>query len=444
MASLWVEDKKHNDSVGMVPTLPDLIAIWRKTIRLMLRSAVAIALARILLGCLKALGKAKISRRALDIALDDALSLNPPKWAIVAAAVSSYHGVQGTLSFLLHNVMRRLLGDVVARRIINGLAGGITSFGFMAMNITTRTEIGLYAAMRAAHGVLSAHAWPRLPPALKGFQHWDVATMCLASCQILYNLMFEGTCNSLQYQTFCVRCTMTNPKVLASVAGLQREVIVPEAVEYAWKHKLPLLPASDLKQSCNFTHYGMTCGANMLDWYKRHLTLFSLPLYVPLKLTTTFLLGYKKAFRRPLTSLAKALSSSMWSSLFLTMYCGFPYGIICAFANMNLRWPAAAGIVSGICGGLMTFLEPKPRRIDLALYSMMQAVRGAVLLLVRRGWIRRPNRHHITLMSFLSMAAMFYQFEEEPEELHPNVVKTLAWLSGRSVAYNRELEAERK
>jgi hypothetical protein len=416
---------------GVVPKPTNRAAllrrIWQKTLRKMIRSALYAALARLLFGFLKSIVKGGLSKKMLQLVKGELLSANPWKWAVLVGSLSSYRGVQQMIELILPTVSHPM--SCIA-------AAAVSTLGFFSMNIETRTELALYAAVRAGHGLLVSSVLPRLPPRYQKFQHWDVVTMCLTSIQVAYCLMFENACFEPTYLHFLQRCTTTDVRVLSTVSNLQRQIIAPESISYGLEKGLPLLTYADrhdLKKGCDYLHHGLTCGAATVQYLVRSLTTVTFPLYGSLKLTSILLFGYKRLLRSPLSTLGRALVSVTRSAVFMTLLGCPPFSFICVFANLGIHSPAGIAITSGSLAGLSLLVEGDDRRLDLVLYCSMQTLRATVNLLVRRGWIHRPNRHHITLLTMSAFAALFYQYDIDAESQNPNVKKALAWITAEKV-----------
>lgn len=396
------------------------IKLWRRTLRTMLRSASYAFIARLLFGVMKSVLRHGMKLGKLLPAVGrEVTDGDPMKWALLVGSLSSYRGVRVTLEKWLP--IPPWLAAVVA--------GATSTLGTFAMNLQTRTELALYLLIRAAHGLLCTYVHPRLPSVMQQFTHWDVVAMTLSASQILWGAFFSPDCHSAKYQDFLVRCTMFDPRVVNGVGGLYKGQITPAAVDFLWERKLPL-PRSptDVEHGCVLLHPGKTCNEALLHFLKDHFLRFSLPLYVPLKIVTTTLFGMKKLIKQPLPTLGKMVTQSVTSSMFLTLYCAGPCRVICAFNQFHIVSPRGIGLFAGLLAGPATLLEPKNRRMDLALFCSMHALRNAYLSLVNRTIMPRPNRHWLTVMLAASTAALFALYDYHPEVTHPNVRGTLSWL----------------
>lgn len=392
--------------------------VWRHTVRAMLRSAVYAALARWGFGIIKSIVKAGIGKRFLAAAAAEVFSTNPLKWAVVAGGLSSFRGIQQTLE--------RLLG--LPHGVSGFTAGALASLSVLVMNVQTRTELSLYLGARAAHGACTSLLLPNLPEKLRDFEHWDVVTMSLCAWQILYGLMFMPHCHQPSYQAFLYRCTLVDPRVVESVAGMHRNHMIPNLVAVCAERKLPV-PALCTATSCMLFHPNQnSCGRFLGGWFLQHLTRLTLPLYLPLKVTTTLLFSRQKVLVSPLPTLQKIVVSAVRSAVFLTAYCASPVGFMCVFSKAGIRSPWLLACAGGLLPGVATLIEPKSRRLDLALYCVMHAFRCAVLTLVARGHLRRPTRHHVTALLMAAVGFLHHQYDTEPHGMHPNMRSAVAWL----------------
>ena len=186
----------------------------------------------------------------------------------------------------------------------------------------------------------------------------------------------------------------------------------------------------DGRTICQFVHPGWrSCNVYIMYYILRHLLTRSLPLYAPLKFLSMCLFSWKSVRRAPLAAVTKAVKSTFNSALFLTMYCAGPFRFQCLLGNSRLRgdWFVALSLLSS---GVPTLLEFKSRRLDLALYCSMHALRGFILLLSRRAWFARPSHVFRLVVFLLSFGYIFHQYDHAPDSLHANLRKSLNWVVG--------------
>ena len=408
---------RRNSGSNKLSTRNPIHVLWGRLPR-PLRNAILAALARLAFGFGKALLKVGKHRAGLGAALlHELLSVNPLKWAALIGSLSSFRHVQ------------RVVGAVVPARFSAFPAGVLCSLGVLVMNRATRTELSLYLAVRAIHCLLVAYVWPRLPALLRSFEHYDTLTMMLAGGQIIYSHVMEPDTHSAFYRAFLLSCAQQKSENPACICAAYRGHVVPQMVKYCMRRGLPLPTHPPSRSVCQFVHpQTITCNERLLYWTVSHLFQFSLPLYAPLKILTTCLFSWRTVREDPLSAAYKAIKSTISSSLFLTLYCALPFRAMCWFGNHNVHNEAIIASTFGFLCGLPTLLEPKSRRIDLALYCSMHALRAAVLLLVKRGWFARPGHVFRLVVFLLSFGYIFHQYDHAPESLHRNVRKSLNWM----------------
>ena len=387
------------------------------TARIMLRNALYAALLRLAIGVLKVFMRGSFANIANRLS-NELLTWNPVKWAVLTAGISSYRGIEYAF---------KSVG--VPSSAASFLSGAVASLSLLVMNVKTRTELSLYLFVRAAHCFALTTILPRMPEPIRDFEHYDVLTMCVTAGNILYCLMFMPHCHDPGYASFLVSSTMTDKRVMAANAGVYRGHFTPELVEYALEKNIPMpTDPNHMAPLCRYYHDGRTCNENYFYFIRKHLTTFSIPLYLPLKLGTTVVLKWHKLVAKPVETTWSATKSSLSSSLFLTLYCAGPFRAICAFQKYNIQKPWGLAVAAGLLAGLPTFLEPKPRRLDLALYCVMQSLRSFSNLLWYRGFIDKPNRQDVFWLHVISGGYLFYMFDRERESLHSSVTTALCML----------------
>lgn len=344
------------------------------------------------------------------------MSLDPLKWAAVVAGLSSYRLLQKNF-------------DKYTGSASHGLAGVACTLPVIVMNTSTRTELALYAFIRALHCATMTYVFPTLPQTLQNFNHYDTVAMMVASTEILYSYMFFPKSHVASYQAFLLRATIADRGVLSATAGVHRNVLVPELVEESIKHKLPI-PSIESHTShlCNLYHQGESCNRYTLSFLWKHLTTISLPLYLPLKTITTIVFKPKALLTNPVGTIAKISASALKSSAFLSLYCLAAMRTICFYAVRDVRSPFLLCTLGGITSGAATLLEDKPRRQDLAIYCMMQALRSTIYLLNRRGLFSLPSTKQLTFTYVVSMGFLFYIYDRFPATLHPTMKKMFTTL----------------
>lgn len=184
-----------------------------------------------------------------------------------------------------------------------------------------------------------------------------------------------------------------------------------------------------LSDLCNYTHPQVSsCGVNYIQYLIKHITTVSIPLYLPLKVMATLVFNMKKLKKDPIAVIVKVTKGILSSSVFLTLYASVPVGSVCLFSNAGISYPPPLFAWSGFFSGLPTFLEPKGRRLDLALYCSVQTLRSWTRILHVRGYIPRPTSSWIFALQTLAVGMVLYQYDNHADILHTNLKGTLAWL----------------
>ena len=107
----------------------------------------------------------------------------------------------------------------------------------------------------------------------------------------------------------------------------------------------------------------------------------SVPVYVPVYLTSTLLFSASRLLTRPLPQLQRVAKGIAVSSLFLTTYTAIGVSMLPVLRWLGLRYsvvgPSLAPLavsVAGMIAGFSVLLEKKSRRIELALFVFQKAI----------------------------------------------------------------------
>ena len=236
---------------------------------------------------------------------------------------------------------------------------------------------------------------------------------------------------------------MTDTKVLAATAAAHRCTPCPEGIEYAIRKSVAFDPQiADPCKVCDLYHPGRTCTANSASFIFNHFVKVTFPLYLPLKVISTAALHGKKFASDPVSTIVKCVMSSAKSATFLTVYCAAAMRIICVFAQLGIRSDVGIAVVVGCVSGATTLIEDKPRRLDLAIYCLMQSIRSTILLMYHKGYCSLPRRSSQVVMYLACVAYLFATFARNPSGAHPTVAKMFTFLSGENTKPNAKLPKE--
>ncbi|EPY28289.1 hypothetical protein STCU_05190 [Strigomonas culicis] len=397
----------------------------RHTLRIALRNGLYAAIGRILIGILKQLAKKGLSRAFLQRVRGEVLSLDPIKWAFVFGGFSCYR--------LCVQLLTRLADALrLPHKSVSFFSGCICSLPALVMNKTTRTELSLYMFVRAAHAFALRFVLPRLPLSLQRFDHYDTLLMCLSSVQICYGCMFAPFTMPPSYQNFLSQASTYDRRFFRAYIGYMRGHTAPEMVDLSVEKGWELFNGhsqESVNRLCEYTHKGYTCNGWILHFIPINMLRVGIPLYGPLKFFMLVTGGQKKLRQHPTTTLLRALKSVLTSALFLALYVSIFIRSACFSIHMGYRGGLRTSLL-GSLAGLATLLEPKGRRMDLALYCAMYALRSFLLTQNRLGHLPYP-RHWFVFSTYLaSMGFMLYEYEEEPKLLNPRVRSAMKLLLG--------------
>ncbi|CAD2222265.1 hypothetical protein, conserved [Angomonas deanei] len=397
----------------------------RHTLKIVLRNGFYAAIGRILLGILKSLAKRGLSASFLKKIPDEFCSLNPLKWAVVFGGFSSFR--------LLTQILTALFKKLnIPKKVATFAAGCLCSLPVVVMNKETRTEMCLYMFVRAAHTFSLRYIFHRLPECMQRFDHYDTLLMCVSSIQIAYGCLFAAFSMPASYRSFLIKASMYDGRFMRGYVGYMRGHITPEMIDLAQEKGWRTLQGynqDSVKLLCEYAHPGYTCNGWILHYIPQNMMHMGIPLYGPLKFVTMISMQRKKLLAQPRKTLLRAVKSVLTSALFLALYVSVFIRLSCFSIQMGFRGGLKTSVLCGLAG-LPTLLEPKGRRMDLALYCSAYALRSLVLTQHQLGHIPFP-RHWFVLSCYLSaMGFMFYEYEEEPRLLNSRVRTAFRLLLG--------------
>ncbi|CCW69176.1 unnamed protein product [Phytomonas sp. Hart1] len=403
------------------------ITKWR-AFRTVIINSIATALIRVAIGVLKLLSKRGLGKVFLRQLPNEFLSLNPLKWAAIAGGFSSFHLCLQTVSRILDPLR-------IPQRIIVFITGILCSLPVFVLDKETKTELSLYVFVRAMHVFCLGYILPKLPECLQKFEHYDVLFMCINSSQIAYGFTFFPQSLPKSYQFFLTKASLVDERLVRGHAGFLRGHVTPDLVAFCQDRNAPLLigaeNASDMM--CNYVHPGMTCNRWILRFIPQNMLRLGIPLYGPLCVITTLAMRRKHLMARPMRTITRGITSVITSSLFVAVYSACIVRASCfSMQRKSRRGP----IIAFLClsAGLSTFLEPKGRRMDLALYCSIHALRSFVLSQNRMGRLPYPRHWAIVFIYFLSMIFLIFQYEEDSAFLNPRVRYILQLLLGEKLS----------
>lgn len=395
------------------------------TAQVALRNAIYAAIGRVAIGLLKQLAKRGLSKAFLRRAGSEFFSLNPLKWAAVFGGFSTFR-------FCVQIVVRCGRYVNMPEKLSAFIAGFICSTPALVMNRETRTELCLYALVRALHTFSLRFILPRLPKALQEFDHYDTLLMCISATQITYGGLFQPSTLPKSYQGFLTKAAMVDQRLMRGHCGAMRGLVSPELADYcAEKNIVPFdvySPGAPAR-ICQLIHPGHSCTVHALAFVPRSMLYTGIPLYGPLRVVATLATQRKKLMAQPVKTITRGVKSVLTSALFLALYVACIVRVGCFGLHRGDRGGARTALLS-FFAGVPTLLEPKGRRMDLALYCAMYALRSFVLSQYRLGRLPYPRHWFVMLTYFTSVSFLFFEYEEEPKLLNPRVYSAFRLLLG--------------
>lgn len=398
----------------------------RHYIVIILRNTAAAFIIRILVGVVKSLTRKGISRAFLVGVEREIFSLNPPKWAAIIGGLSSFRLCVKLLELFSSRVVS------IHEKSIPFLSGCICSLPAMVMNRSTRTELALYALVRALHTFVLRFIFPFLPECVRNFSHYDVLLMCMSSSQISYGAYYAQSTLPANYLSFLMRASLYDDRFVRGYASYMRHHVSPDLVAISLENNWPLLAERTKEtenQLCTYAHAGYSCNTWALYFIGQNILKLGIPLYAPLRLVSVLLFDRRNLIRRPLRSLMRSVQSVLTSSLFLALYVACFIRGGCYSLQHGGRGGKLSSLVS-FFAGLTSLLEPKSRRMDLSLYCFTFSLRSFVLTQNRLGRLPYPKDWFLFLVYIFSMGYMFFEYNEEPDLLNPRVRDSFKFLLG--------------
>jgi hypothetical protein len=213
----------------------------------------------------------------------------------------------------------------------------------------------------------------------------DVKLMMLSSSVVMTCWIFEPELLEPMYLRFLNKQSGKDVRVLRAIAatftgGLDRQPAVLSALN-TMRHELALpalaLPPACGTPHCNVLHHSQSCVSHLIS-YAASGWLRAASLYAPVHLLPLIL--FRPALMRKPVGVATDTALKVGrSALFLSSYCAAGFATLCfcaltaqAVGTPPKRWHAAT--LSSLCGLALLFEKPG-RRVELALYTTLQALR---------------------------------------------------------------------
>lgn len=309
-------------------------------------------------------------------------------WSVEHAQWAAFLG-----SFLaLHNtaLQCRYLTYVPSHAVIDHysqlLAGTLAGFSLRLAPAYARPYLALLFSVRACEVLGRSAAEKGLLPRFL-WEQADVKLMMLSSSVVMTCWIFEPQLLEPAYLHFLNKQSGKDARLLRGIAAafdgdLDSRHGVLSALN-ALRSELSL-PPLHLHPECGTLHCNVlhlpvqSCSAHALTYFATG-WLRAVRLYAPVHLLPLLLLRSSALVRKPLGTTSQAAINIGRSALFLSSYCTTGFAILCTCARLAQsagtppkRWHASA--LSSLCGLALLFEKPG-RRLELALYTTLQAAR---------------------------------------------------------------------
>lgn len=397
----------------------------RSTLKIVLRNSIYAAIGRIVIGIVKQLAKKGLSRSFFQRTRAEIFSLNPLKWAVVFGGFSCFR--------LCLHLLRRLCAPLhIPQKAISLAAGCICSLPAFVMNEETRTELCLYLFVRSAHTFSLRYLLPKAPKCMRDFSHYDVLLMCLSSAQISYGCLYAPYSLPKSYHSFLMRASTLDERMVRGHTEFSRRHLTPDMVDYCWEKKRPIFENFDEKGAqtlCDLLHSGYSCNGWAVVFAVRNMFKMGIPLYGPLRVVSMLAFQRRNLIANPVSTILRNVRSVLSSALFLSLYVTIIVRSACFGAHQNGSGGLCTSLLSSLAG-LATLLEPKGRRMDLALYCSMYALRSFLLTQNRLGRLPYPRHMLVCIVYVLSSGYIFCEYEEESKLLDHRLRSGLHMLLG--------------
>jgi hypothetical protein len=191
-------------------------------------------------------------------------------------------------------------------------------------------------------------------------------------------------------------------------------------------------PASLQNLICSIVHCSETsCTKHVFSFIYKSI-FRTIPVYMPVYLIPLILFRFKSLKLSPLKTLKSTGLSIFQSAFFLSSFCAMAWYLTCMGRHYLYLYNGGRfmGHFAGLAG-ITLLLEPKHRRIELALYVLTQAIRTFINHNLSTGLLPYIANMDMYALIFSSMTIMSC-YIEYPEILRPGYRSLLNYCFGSS------------
>ena len=349
-----------------------------------------------------------------------------------AAFVSKEHAQWAAFlgSFLaLHNTMLRCHPPAIPRDFSyrQMMAGTLAGFSLRLAPSYARPYLALLLSVRAMEVAGRSAAQKGIMPEVLA-TNADIKLMMACSAVVMTAWIFEPQLLEPAYLRFLNKQSGKDTRLLRAIAASfdgdlhSRPGVLPALNALRAESSLPPL---DLAPSCgnlhcNVLHLPVQNCTEHLGFYFASGWLRAATLYAPVHLLPLVLLRPSALISKPIGVTTQAALKITRSALFLSSYCTTGFAVLCFCARAAekagtkpKRWHATA--LSSVCG-LALYFEKPGRRLELALYTLLQAMRCCP-----HPQAKEAMRKHLSVPAFAIAAGIVsHHYARHPASLRPS------------------------
>jgi hypothetical protein len=338
------------------------------------------------------------------------------------------------------------------------LAGAFAALGFLFVPKQLRTSLSLFFFVRAIETLFrmaNSFGW------IYSIKYGEVFTMILACAEILWSFMFTPENLDPSYNRFISHHVAKSRDVIDAFSGLvdysnsmePSSLLNIQALSNINQSRLSkglspldvrdLVDTSSLQDLiCKIVHENDTsCTIHFLKFIYQSI-FRTIPVYLPVYLIPLLIFRFQKLKAFPLQTLKSTGISIFQSAFFLSSFCGLAWYLMC-MSRQYLGLYTGGRFLGHFVGlsGFTLLLEPKHRRIELALYALTQAIRTFVSYNVSNGLLPNIPNMDLYALIFSSMSIMSC-YIEYPEILRPGYRTLLNYCFGSSKSSMKDSNPE--
>lgn len=336
----------------------------------------------------------------------------------------------GSYLCVFHYIMRILRNDtgyVGKYRAV--VAAFIASYTIRVTPRPTQVAVGSFLIIRSFDIMVRYLAQTGyFGTKLASWNHWDVALMSVASCQVIWAGMLNPSSVSKAYMSFLMRqsgVTVKERVWFASVLkGKADMALLGGSIRV--EHAIPITLTGPPFSQPPFDVVPSKIVHCFEGTFKR-----AIPVYLPVYLIPLVLFRTRHLLRRPLMTLLTAAIGLTRSSVFLSSYVSVTWAMLAVLVKQFPLAGIMLPVITGLFSGLTLLIEKKGRRIEIALYVLGHAYQSFF-----RTWngLFPAFKHPGQILLAVACAGIMYVYTRRPELIRPSYFRPLNYVFGSDFA----------